>query len=46
MKHDAALIIEAIAFARGIAGRMLPCPDLTDHEHAVALLRFAAEVSE
>lgn len=34
-------LVAAVAFARGIEGRMQPAPDAADPSHAFALLRFA-----
>lgn len=42
--HD--LLIQAVAFCRGLDGVMLPCPDLADWRHAWILLRYAAWISE
>lgn len=40
------LIVEAVAFCRGIEGKILPAPDLFECSHAVELLRFAAQIED
>lgn len=45
-KASALILEEAVAFSRGIEGRLLPAPDLFESTHAVELLRFAARITE
>ena len=38
------LLLEAVIYARGNEGRILPCPDLAEPRHVFELCRFAARV--
>lgn len=40
------LIVEAVAFCRGIEGKILRYPEAFDGTHAVELLKFAARIQE
>jgi len=39
-------LIQAVTFARGLAGIMLACPDEAEPRHAAALLRLAGRMED